>query len=101
LSIYVPMQDTQASARGGRWSRTATGRMCAPAMKRYRQRCRIRNIDHGAGWLRSAIRAQSLLKAAGPVRETDRSYLTLLMLGCAIIAFRKARGPGKSNIIYG
>ena len=33
--------------------------------------------------------------------KTDRSYLALLMLGCAIIAFRKAGDPGKSNIIYG
>ena len=33
--------------------------------------------------------------------KTHRSYLALLMLGCAIIAFRKAEGPGKTNIIYG
>ena len=33
--------------------------------------------------------------------KTHRSYLALLMLGCAIIAFRKAGGPGKTNIIYG
>lgn len=33
--------------------------------------------------------------------KTDHSYLALLMLGCAIIAFRKAGAPGKANIIYG
>jgi hypothetical protein len=33
--------------------------------------------------------------------KTHRSYLALLMLGCAIIAFRKAGIPGKANIIYG
>jgi hypothetical protein len=30
--------------------------------------------------------------------KTHRSYLALLMPGCAIIAFRKAEGPGKINI---
>lgn len=33
--------------------------------------------------------------------KTDRSYLALLMLGCAIIAFRKAASPETKNIIYG
>lgn len=33
--------------------------------------------------------------------KTHRSYLALLMLGCAIIAFRKAGASGKTNIIYG
>lgn len=33
--------------------------------------------------------------------KTDRSYLALLMLGCGIIAFRKAASPGTKNIIYG
>jgi putative transposase len=33
--------------------------------------------------------------------KTDRSYLALLMLSCAIIAFRKAAVSGKTNIIYG
>lgn len=33
--------------------------------------------------------------------RTDRSYLALLMLGCAIITFCKAGGSGETNIIYG
>jgi len=33
--------------------------------------------------------------------KTRRSYPALLMLDCAIIAFRKAGSPGKTNIIYG
>jgi putative transposase len=33
--------------------------------------------------------------------KTHRSYFALFMLGCAIIAVRKAGIPGKANIIYG
>jgi IS5 family transposase len=33
--------------------------------------------------------------------KLDRSYLALLMLGCAIITFRRIRYPEKGNIIYG
>lgn len=59
----------------------------------YRARRWVVEVSHA--WLN---RFRKLLVR---FEKTDRSYRALLMLGCAIIAFRKAVADGKPNIIYG
>lgn len=59
----------------------------------YRARRWVVEVSHS--WLN---RFRKLLVR---FEKTDRSYRALLMLACAIIAFRKAATEGAPNIIYG
>lgn len=93
------MQAVWAHLRVRKWKYAATRRMFASAVKRS---TRKRSPDYlPRRWVVEVCHSwfNRFRKLLVRFEKTDRSYMALVMLASAIIAFRNL--PAQQNIIYG